>query len=416
MRIQVQRRNVDDEELIKAFSYYISHEKLVEGVIERLQKSGEPPDEIPERYMREIVRKLKKLFADLRRKLSRNVGTWFTDASKMPRRVFRGKYGTTKPPYLTSAQIEDLRRLIESHFNVFIGIGVNVPDEVLMRWLNMGIDIPQENAEPLIDQSYVAGRLADTMTNATTYAEMAKLAAKFVPSRTDELIAQAARENAAKYIRGYGRKLADLAEDMLVANHKSALNDIVSRYFSGDLTHTTYNKEGFTPQEAEALLSTDKSVKGWRELATELKSRFKAVDVGRDWDRIAVTETRFAANLGRLQAIREESAQAEIYYHVQKTACGHCKRLYLEVDGVTPKRFPISRILANVAETGGMNVGRKASLPEGDGGYLPNAVVHPNCQCYPLKRVPDYPMVSPNAEGGMADGRGEEAGTGIDQE
>lgn len=402
MRVRVERQNITQDELTKALVGYIDQEGIASDVLARLQKkeSHDQKDEIPELYLRTIIQRFEREFKSLMLVLSANIDAWFAQSAKMPRRAFlRKDKGKDKPPILSNVQMDELRLLIESHFKYAIGIGWDVSNTTQKRWDKMGIEHPDEQFNPFIDEAYIAGRVSHLLDHTDSYEEMLRIAKKVPFSRTDDLVAQAAKANAAKYIVGYVRKLADLAEDMLIENHKRALNDVVSRYFSGDLTHTTYNKDGFTPQEAESLLATDKAVKGWRELATELKSRFRAVDVGRDWDRIAVTETRYASNLGRLQTIQEEGGgdpdEVEVYYHVQKTACKHCKKLYLEPDG-TPKRFKLSSILRNMQKTGGMNIGRKASLPEDDGGYLPNVVTHPNCACYMIRYMEGYPMIAPN--------------------
>jgi len=51
--------------------------------------------------------------------------------------------------------------------------------------------------------------------------------------------------------------------------------------------------------------------------------------------------------------------------------CPHCRRLHLESDGVTPKIYRLSDVLAN-----GTNVGKKA-----DDWQMVINVVHPNCRC-----------------------------------
>jgi len=395
VQIRVKRQNINSSELTSALSGYIEHEGIESDVMTRLEKSIHHDEPIPEKYIRVIVRKMNAEFQGLMLLLSRNMDAWFASVSRLPRKTFLRKAEDSKPPVLTQVQIDELRTLIEAHFRSAIGLGWKVPKVTEKQWNKAGIEQPQEDLQTWIRQSYVAGRLADVLNNESTYADMVKLAKRLPLTRIDKLVVEAAEKNAAKYISGYGRKLADLAEDMLTEKHKSAIHDVVQRYFSGELTHTTYNAEGFTPQEAESLLSTDKAVKGWRELTTELKNRFKAVDVGRDWDRVAVSEVRFSTNLGRIMNIQVEGggdpASIEVYYHVQPTACKHCKKLYLASDG-TPKRFKLSEILDNIQETGGMNVGRKASLIGEEGGYIPNATVHPFCHCYPVRVIKGYTM------------------------
>lgn len=402
MQIRVRTQNVTQSELAKALTGYILQEGIADDVMISLHKSnhnhGEP---IPEKYMKTIVRKMELEFRKLLMVLDRNLDSWFAMQANVPRKTFLRKAEDNHPHNLTEAQIDELRRLIEWHFKVAIGIHVQLPKETQKKWNKADIEAPHDNFEKWISQSYVAGRLQSVLDNGDSYSHMLDLARKVPMTRMDQLVLQAAKTNAAKYIVGYGRKMADLSEDMLLERHKGLLHDVVQRYFSGELTHTTYNADGFTPQEAESFLSTKKRVQGWRELATELKNRFKAADVGRDWDRIAVSETRYAANLGSLTNIQHEgSGDAEtiyMYYSVHPQACKYCKELYLHEDG-TPKLFKLATILHNVQLTGGMNVGLKASAIGTSEGWVPNALAHPWCQCLPMKYT-GYEDFEPHEEG-----------------
>lgn len=383
-----------DQELVKALAGMIHEEGLTHEMMEILQKANHLHEEIPEKYIRTLVSRAKKARNGILSVLFRNLDLWFSHESKIRYRGFLHKAERENPPILTQEQMDELRRLIESHFRHAIGVSASVPPEMQKKWDRMGIQQPKDTLDRWIVESYVAGRLADILNNHSTYEEM-RNAAKHLPiSRMDQLVLEAAKQHAAKYVTKYGRTLADIAEDVLAENHQKALNEIVQQYFSGKLTHTLYNEGGFTPQEVQSLLSTKKQVKGWRELATELKNRFKAVDRDRDWDRVAISETRYATNLGRLVNIQIEGGgnanEIEVYYHVQPTACSYCKKLYLNTDG-TPKTFKLSEILHNVQETGGMNIDRKASQIGERGGWVPNALTHPHCQCYPVRLVKKLP-------------------------
>jgi hypothetical protein len=399
LQVKVRTQNVTDNELAKALVGYIIHEHISDDVVDYLRKSDDHDHEhepIPERYMKAIVNRVQASFDHLRLRLYDNLSKWFTSLGKAkgwPKKKVR------MTGVITDEEMDELRRLIESHFKLAIGVDIRLPEDVKKKWKASGIELPpQGDMESGIVQSYVSGRLHTILKATDSYDHMLKLARQFVPTRQDELIIEAAKANAAKYMVSYGRKLADLAEDMLIEHQKGIVNDIVQRYFSGELTHTTYNAEGFTPQEVESQLATEKGVHGWRELATELKNRFKATDISRDWDRIAVSETRFASNLGALMAIQEEGGgdpdAIYLYYYVHQNACKYCKQLYLHEDG-TPKLFPLAEILHNVQDTGGMNVGLKASLIGQEGGWLPNALVHPFDQCIPMRYVKRYAKFEP---------------------
>lgn len=401
MKVKVTRKNVDDIELVKAISSYISQEHIGNAVIEWLQKNDKHKhgETIPERYIRVITQKLNTGFRRIISVLYRNIDAWVKFST-------RGKRSLLKPieksPLLTNEQIEELRMLIETTFKRAIGIKVKLPKDIERKWSQAKLQLPDGDLERWITQSYVAGRLADVLDNSSTYDEMIKLARKMPLTRQDELIVEAAKNNAARYIVGYGRKLANIAEDVALQQHQSAVNYLVQKYFTGELKHTKYNGEGFSHAEVEALLETDSPVKNIRELATELKNRFKNEDAGRDWNRVAESEIRYATNLGRLNEIQLEGGgnpdEILVYYHVQPTACQYCKKLYLEKDGITPKLFKLSEIMDNVQKTGGMNVGRKAGQIGERNGWLPNAIAHANCHCYPILYKEGYSMIIPKGE------------------
>lgn len=390
MQMKITRQNIDDDELTAALSEYIHSEHLAGEVISRLKKKENPihREIIPEKYIRAIARKMNLDFKTIRARLFSNIDRLLNADAET--KAFLGR--VKENPFLNEGQIEELRTLIESTFKRSIGFNIALPQQ----WKKAGIELPEASFEDWITQSYVAGRLCSVLDNTNTYAEMLAAAAKMPLTRQDELIFQAAKANAARYITGYGRKLADIAEDVALKQHQAAINHVVQQYFSGDLKQTKYNGQGLSPAETDAVLSTDSPVMNIRELATELKNRFKAEDVGRDWDRVVESEIRYATNLGRLAEIQIEGGGGDIYvyYQVQPTACDYCKKLYLNEDG-TPKLFKLSEILDSVERTGGMNVGKKASLIGKEGGWVPNAIAHPHCHCYPVRWQPEYGFIIP---------------------
>lgn len=109
-----------------------------------------------------------------------------------------------------------------------------------------------------------------------------------------------------------------------------------------------------------------------RKIVSELKTAlFHAVDDKyRDWQRIATTEMTSAIQNGIYQAIRDEHGPEQLVYkRPNTTACKHCKRIYLEDDGVTP-------IIFKLTDLEDSNVGKRAS----DWGPTVGPV-HPWCQC-----------------------------------
>jgi hypothetical protein len=409
MKIQLTKKNISEDELARALAGIATEEgvsRQVHELLGNLRKSkrdGEE-DEIPERYMRYIADKFKSDFNALIRAVSDDVDKWIDNASKLRKSFLRKADDPT--PLLSQEQMDELRALIESRFRIAIGIGFSVPDDVKKRWSRMGIVDPTIHLDEWIVQSYVAGRIADMLDNKTSYADMLKLAKKLPMSRQDKLIIEMSKANSAKYIVGYGEKLGQLATNVALDQHKKSINEIIQQYFTGDLNHSINPESGFAPEEESVI----RRVTSWRGLASELRDRFKQTDVARDWERVAFTEMRYATNLGRMMNIQHEGGgdpqDIEVFYHVLPTACTSCKKLYLNSDG-TPKIFKLSEILKNVQETGGMNIGRKASTIGKADGWLPNAVVHPNCHCYPVRKIGGY---------AYAEFQRKETGAGSDEE
>lgn len=395
MKVRLTKQNVSDQELAKALAGIateegISHE--VHELLGRLVKADHPhgEDVIPERYMRTIGDKLVADFKALLMTLIENMELWVDQQSKASRSVFKSlRKAEEIPPVLTQAQIDELKDLIESHFRAAIGLGYKASDEQQKKWRKMGIKDPDIHLDEWIKKAYVAGRLAELLTNGTSFADMMKLAKKLPLSRTDQLVLEMSRMNSARYIVGYASKLGGLATDVAMDQHKRSINAIIQSFFAGDLDREIHPESGYAPNEESVI----RKVTSWKELASELRNRFKQTDLVRDWERVAFTEMRYATNLGRIMNIQHEGGgdpeDIEVFYHVLPTACNSCKKLYLNPDG-TPKIFQLSEILANVQETGGMNVGRKASTIGDKDGWLPNASTHPNCHCYPVRKIGGY--------------------------
>lgn len=125
-----------------------------------------------------------------------------------------------------------------------------------------------------------------------------------------------------------------------------------------------------------------------REIALKLRKATK--DAGRDWMRVASTELHNLVQEGKAAAIQKNTGgnDPRVFKRPKPDACAYCKILYLESDGVTPRVFRLSDLVAN-----GSNQGRKANRPTLSG---PAATewkptldsVHPFCQCE-LHEMPD---------------------------
>jgi hypothetical protein len=395
MKVRLTKQNISDNEMAKALAGIatqegVSHEvhELLGQLVKADRKTVE--DIIPERYMRYIGDRLVSEFNALVRSLIDNMEIWVLSQSDSKKTFLKSlRKAEDELPLLTQAQMDELSALIEYHFRTAIGIGYTVSDAQKKQWAKMGIKDPNVHLDEWIKNAYVAGRLAEILNNDMSYADMMKLAKKLPMSRQDKLVLEMSKQNSAKYIKGYAQKLGGLATDVALDQHKLSINAVIQSYFKGELDREIHPESGFSPDEESVI----RKVTSWRELASELRNRFKQTDLVRDWERVAFTEMRYATNLGRLMNIQHEGGgdpeDIEVFYHVLPTACSSCKKLYLNPDG-TPKIFKLSEILQNVEDTGGLNVGRKASAIGQPDGWLPNAVVHPNCHCYPVRKIGGY--------------------------
>lgn len=115
------------------------------------------------------------------------------------------------------------------------------------------------------------------------------------------------------------------------------------------------------------------------------KLRDNSKDWERDWYRVAHTEMWDAQINGQVQAILDgesllsnKGGKTLVYKRPAPNACRKCKELYLEKDGITPKVFELSELLAN---------GTNYDLKQAE--WKPVAgITHPNCSC-PVSIVPN---------------------------
>lgn len=111
-------------------------------------------------------------------------------------------------------------------------------------------------------------------------------------------------------------------------------------------------------------------------MATELRKITK--DTRQDWDMVVKSELINKKNQGFAQAILDgespfsnDGPDTLIFKRPTPNACKHCKRLYLEKDGITPRVFKLSEMISY-----GNNVGKKVE------DWKPVlGILHPSCQC-----------------------------------
>lgn len=246
------------------------------------------------------------------------------------------------------------------------------------RWMALGILLPDNQLNPALSILLQGGWLAGTgqISSQATLNQLRLAVARVAWTNGSRLASQWINQQGGQYVRWFATRVGEHANTQMHTWQAQAIGRMVSDYNEGKLKPT--DNEG-TVLEDRAPIQT------WQQLKTELYHRFENTsEIDHDWHRIAATESRLAANAGRLLGMQEDGVEY-ITMRVHKDACKGCKTLYLESDG-TPKKFKLTTILDNFWQTGGLNIGRKQSAIGTDGGWLPvGGVTHPWCRCVPVR-------------------------------
>jgi hypothetical protein len=147
------------------------------------------------------------------------------------------------------------------------------------------------------------------------------------------------------------------------------------------------SKLGVSRREEEKLLVAD-ALARVKDSVAELKKR---------WSLIAITEVHNGIEEAKAVAlVRSHGGRDPLVYKLPRPdACAYCRMLYLKSDGVTPRIFRLSSLMAN-----GSNIGRKARKPTLTG-KLKTALratlgaLHPCCACL-LYHLPEGMTVGPS--------------------
>jgi hypothetical protein len=264
------------------------------------------------------------------------------------------------------AQRDDLRLLVRQHYLSRLTAEQkaafwSVPRDVQERWREAGVLGPETKGEPLseiIDSMAEAARLTDLLHSNHTYAQMRRMAVRAPESAVDKLALHVANETLTSAIERLATRHGDIVADTASMQQRKHLLSVVGN------------------------VKIDGRGKNIRErLARDMANLLDGKDVRREWERAAITTTRYAYNLGVLARLRDNST-AWIAYDVHPQACTSCKKLLLHNDE-TPRAFLLASIWQQIAEDGGLNIGRKATLIGKDDGWRVGVVVHPLCRCRP---------------------------------
>ncbi len=396
--------NLTADELIKALTGIIVLEDIEEPLIKALKQNKSEREEIPEKYMRELNAHFVYEGKAIDRLVGDNVDLILGDMVSIPLRkakrttssMISDMIGKTpsraKGLRLSQDQIEELVRIIRSHYRIRLAFGPkwswDIDKAMEQRWRNLGVIAPGTRLTGLIDDAFIAGRLSAILDDGYSMAEMRKMANEFPVPRESSLALQAVQERVGFDLSGgLGYRAERIGGELVLGYNTQRMHDIIGAYRRGELKSTKTNRGNLAPEEMQ-VLESEKTVTGWRQLGRELRNRMASEDRNRDWERVAASALRMTHSVGAVSAMAEEGVEY-LYYHVQKGACHSCKKLYLESNG-DPKKFPVEKILTTIIDTGGANYGRSAALIGHETqGWLPNALAHPWCQCRPRRWLED---------------------------
>jgi hypothetical protein len=265
----------------------------------------------------------------------------------------------------TASQISDMLSILKKYELMFIAnqLGTDfltAADKAIL--LAAGIDVDQfKNAQGIIEHAFLFGILAEAIGDARAKKMNYKQFQKFLKSKNfiplteeEELALQNVKQRAYTDITNLSNRMAGAFRNVVLKNNQEQL--LLAQKIVRDKAVTAIElRQGAT------------------KLAQELADAAQSWDT--DWLRVAYYILTEAYNQGRAQSIlKNNGADAEVYFDVFNEACPSCRKLYLEDpddENSRPKIFKLKDIISN-----GNNIGRKQSewLP-----VIPP--VHPYCRC-----------------------------------
>lgn len=260
---------------------------------------------------------------------------------------------------LTKRQLKQIEEMIKRRFLAFryenLGERNLTADEIdqLKR-----AGILRSSVRNFSGDAYALGRIINQVgtSSATSlgFDEVKQIATKMPMSSVEEKAIEFANDHAGEYIQGIGD---DLVRDIRAASARST--------------------EDALRAVQDGVKDAIKNRKTISELKTNLYGRID--NRFRDWQRVAHTEMTAAIQRGVYNDIRESSTKGAdqlVFKRPSPDACSHCKRMYLEEDGITPRIFKMSELEDS-------NIGKRVA------DWKPTiGPVHPWCQCQ-LQIVPD---------------------------
>lgn len=261
---------------------------------------------------------------------------------------------------LTRTQLNQIKHIISDHMEVLMQIivGDGHPSSALLRKLKLPQDIVD-----LITTSYKYGRLGILEGK-----DLSNMSEEDVQKLLRKIKLTRSQERSVDYAKVKAQQSIDTLTQRITSN-------VITMAVQSDLSMWEAVKE-VIPAALENNTPRYKVIQQLRE---------KTGDMERDWHRVAHSEMWNAKLQGEAEAIvnnespmSRKGAETLVYKKPAHNACAKCKQLYLEKDGITPRVFKISELLAN-----GDNYGKKQA------DWLPTlGILHPNCMC-PINVMPD---------------------------
>ena len=257
---------------------------------------------------------------------------------------------------LTDDQLKRIEKIIQEHTGVLLGVfggGKSVSSE----WMEeLGLD---PKSPSYIEQAYILGKLNQTLTSSElsklTYdALLARIGETKLTKMEQEALSYAQRQ-AGRHVTNAERKITMFIDD---ANNRIGQKTMMERDVIGSTVTDSISRRQTRGQLVSEL---GRATGDWT----------------RDWERVANTElwdARLSATTRQILTgdtiySSLKGKEARVFRRPAPDSCNHCKRLYLESDGVTPKIFKLHELISN-----GDNVGRKTAE------WMPTVhPTHPNC-------------------------------------
>lgn len=254
---------------------------------------------------------------------------------------------------LTRTQLKQIQAIIADHLEVLVQIttGDGHPSPELLKKLKL-----PKSVTDMVTKSYQYGRLGVLQGK-----DLSTMDSKDVEKLMRDLKLTKSQQRSIEYAK---------------LRAEQSLNSLTQRITSTAVTMAIQSDLSMWDAVKDVIPAALENNTPRHRVIQQLRD--KTGDLNRDWHRTAHTELWNAKLQGEAEAIinnesplSKQGSETLVYKKPAHNACAKCKQLYLEPDGVTPRVFKISELIAN-----GDNYGKKQAEWKAVIG-----TVHPNCMC-----------------------------------